>query len=466
MRRLLFALLVTSAAVAIGGPATAATAGPAAAGAAGPVGASPAVPAKAKPRDLTIVAPSTLYLSAPPYAYPGGVITYGATATLEQARENVTAVNPEVSKKPISPGRGFHWIGLKVMLTNTGSQDLTFPVPLMTGTDGQPYYGSDATTPGCAQLATFPPRTLGPGKSLAACDTYLLPDKVEPRLAKINIGFSNPAATGFWQISATALAKPKFPAVYAALGDSYSSGEGAGDYDANLEKCHRSADAWPRLVASELPRLIRPMQYGALIACSGATSQALDGHVEDQPNQLVLLQDVKPPATLLTITMGGNDVKFSDILTDCVLTLGNCVADGRIAEAESDIDHEQHILVADYRELRSADKHATIIVVGYPRLFPTTQGQVLLRCRGWLNNNVRASLNDLDADLNAVIHAAAAQDGLRFIDVTSALNHHEGCAANSWLYPLVRPNQQQSGHPTKPGQKAIAAIVSTYFRHL
>ena len=82
MRRLLFALLVTSAAIAVSGPAAAAEARQAgAARPAGPAGqAGPAALGKARPRDLTIVAPSTLYLSAPPYAYPGGVITYGAGA--------------------------------------------------------------------------------------------------------------------------------------------------------------------------------------------------------------------------------------------------------------------------------------------------------------------------------------------------------------------------------------------------
>src|ERR1700683_5639131 len=81
---------------------------------------------KVRARDLTIIAPQMVYLAAPPYIYPGGIVTYGGTATLLQVREGATAINPEVSKKPENPGRGFRWAGLKLTLTNTGSQDATF----------------------------------------------------------------------------------------------------------------------------------------------------------------------------------------------------------------------------------------------------------------------------------------------------------------------------------------------------
>jgi len=453
MRRLMLAILVVLITVAAGGSTAAVAAG-------GRVNKT-----SAAARDLTVVAPQTLYLAAPPYDYPGGMVTYGAQATLQQVADNATAVNPEVSKKPIDPGRGFRWVGLKVDFTNTGSADATFPVPVMTGTDGQSYYGSDATMPGCAQLATDPPRTVTPGTSVAACDTYLLPDKVAPRLASISIGFTNPAAGGFWQIAAQPLAKPKFPLSYVALGDSYSSGEGSGDYDARLEACHRGADAWPRLVARGLPTLIR-MRYGALLACSGATSRALNGHVEGQPDQIALLHDYAPQPGLVTITIGGNDIGFPDILANCVLPPAACASDGRLDGAETDIEHEQPVLVADYRAIRAADPRATILVVGYPRLFPPSAHDVVASCRLWLTDEVRTRLNQLGADLNAVIHAAAAQAGLRFIDVTSALNGHEGCTAQSWLYPIVRPWGQERGHPTKPGQQAIAAIVSGDLRQL
>ena len=324
MRRLVLAILVTLFVMATGVP----------------VATASAAAARPKPRDLAIVAPSTLYLAAPPYEDAEGILTYTDQATLEQVRDNATAVNPEVSKKPESPGRGYRWVGLKVKFTDTGSLGSTFPVPVLTGSDGQPYYGSDATMPGCAQLATSPPGTVAPGKSVVACDTYALPVKVAPRLATISIGFANPSATGFWQITGQPLARPKFPVSYVALGDSYSSGEGSGDYDAKLETCHRGADAWPRLVARELPKQIR-MRYGALLACSGATSEALNGQVEGQPHQIALLHDDVPRPTLVTITIGGNDIKFPKILGDCVFPPAACLSDGTLDEAAKDRDNKR-----------------------------------------------------------------------------------------------------------------------------
>src|SRR5688572_9494164 len=50
-----------------------------------------------------------------------------------------------------------------------------------------------------------------------------------------------------------------------SMGDSYSSGEGAGDYDGEtanpLNECHRSTHAWPRKLG---------VQKGHHTACSGA----------------------------------------------------------------------------------------------------------------------------------------------------------------------------------------------------
>ena len=418
----------------------------------------------AEPHDLTIEAPQQLSLSAPPYQAPGITVTYGERATLLQARNGATAVNLDVSKKPIPPGRGYRWVGLRLRLTNTGSQDSGGGlIPEITGSDGQVYYGSDATMPGCAQLATYLPRLLAPGQTITACDTYLLPDRVAARTVTISMGFANPAANGLWQLSTGPLPWPARPVSYAALGDSYSSGEGSGDYDAHPASCHRGADAWPRLTARQLPGLVR-MRLNGLIACSGATSAALTGGVKDQPDQILALRDFRLHPSLVTITMGGNDIGFVPILTNCVATLGGCVADGRISQAEADVVREQRVLVSDYRKIHAADPGAVILAVGYPRLFPLRQSGVV-SCGLWLHPDVRLALNQLDADLNAIVHDAAAQAGLRYVDVSNALSGHEACTAHSWLYPFLHPlSDQQSGHPIKAGQQAIAGAVESYFR--
>ena len=418
-------------------------------------------------RDLTIQAPQELNLSAPPYVSPVLTVTYGEQVTLLQAQDGATAVNPEVSGNPIPPGHGYRWVGLRLRMTNTGSADAGRPIPLVTSSDGQHYYGSDATMPGCAQLATFPPQSLAPGQTITACDTYLLPDRAAVRMVTINMGgFANPAANGFWQITSGPLPRPTHPMNYAALGDSYSSGEGSGNYDADPLACHRGADAWPRLVARQLPRLTR-MPHDGLIACSGAISAALTGQAKGQPNQLLALRKLSPHPSLITITMGGNDIRFVPILTDCFVNPVGCGNDGTIQRAEAAIPHEQQVLTADYQKIHTADPSAVILAVGYPRLFPQHQNDVTATCTRWLTDDVRLGLNQLDADLNAAVHAAAAQTGARYVDVSNVLNGHEACTAHTWIFPIGPIGGQQRGHPTKPGQLAIADAVESYLhQHL
>jgi len=228
MRRVAVAVLVVIPAVVTAG--TAAAAGPR--------------QRAVRPHDLTILAPREVSLSGPPYISPLGTVTYGEQVTLTRVRDHATAVSPQAPGKPIDPGRGFRWVGLRLRETNTGSQAAVPSLPLVTGSDGRHYGGMDWTMPGCGQLATFPPRTLAPGRSVTACDTYLMPGKVTVRAVTINLGgWQNPAASGLWQIIAGPLPAPRFPLSYAALGDSYSSGEGSGDYET----------ACPPAIAARMP---------------------------------------------------------------------------------------------------------------------------------------------------------------------------------------------------------------------
>src|SRR5579864_2399842 len=74
-------------------------------------------------------------------------------------------------------------------------------------------------------------------------------------------------------VLATAIAIPasaQTAARYVALGDSYSSGLGAGSYDPASGSCDRSANAYPRLWANSHS----PASF-AFVACSGATTSSV-----------------------------------------------------------------------------------------------------------------------------------------------------------------------------------------------
>ena len=61
------------------------------------------------------------------------------------------------------------------------------------------------------------------------------------------------------------------PLVYVALGDSYSSGEGAEPYDATPASCHRSATSWTRQLDTNSTDIASLDQQ----ACSGARVEHL-----------------------------------------------------------------------------------------------------------------------------------------------------------------------------------------------
>ena len=86
---------------------------------------------------------------------------------------------------------------------------------------------------------------------------------------------------------------------YVALGDSYSSGTGAGSYVNDGTACQRSVHAYPSLLASSQNLSL------TFRACSGAT-------VADVTN--TQLSALGSATTHVTISVGGNDAGFADVL--------------------------------------------------------------------------------------------------------------------------------------------------------
>jgi lysophospholipase L1-like esterase len=251
-------------------------------------------------------------------------------------------------------------------------------------------------------------------------------------------------------IHAAAAAEPVIR--YAALGDSYSSGEGNPPFDPASGNCHRSAAAWPRVVARQDKRIV----ITAHIACSGATSKALRRRYNEEPPQLRQLRLVPGHVDLVTVTIGGNDIGFARVLADCFLS--DCVLDGALARARTRIRKRlPPVLARDYRGLVAADPESRVVVVGYPRLFPTSQSRKV-GCQ-WLSRRERITLNRLAALLDRTISRSARRAGVRYVSVLGALDRHELCTRRSWVYPIGLRGGQLRGHPLAPGQKAIAAIV-------
>ncbi|MEU6909974.1 SGNH/GDSL hydrolase family protein [Streptomyces coeruleorubidus] len=219
---------------------------------------------------------------------------------------------------------------------------------------------------------------------------------------------------------------------YAALGDSYSSGVGAGSYISSSGDCKRSTKAYPYLWAAAHT----PSTFD-FTACSGArTGDVLSGQ----------LGPLSSATGLVSITVGGNDAGFADVMTTCV-TQSDSACISRIDTARAYVDSTlPGRLDSVYSAIRSKAPNAHVVVLGYPRFY-----KLGTTCLG-LSEAKRKAINDASGHLNTAIAKRAANHGFTFGDARPAFTGHEICSGDSWLHSVNWLNIGESYHPKAPGQ--------------
>jgi len=219
---------------------------------------------------------------------------------------------------------------------------------------------------------------------------------------------------------------------YVALGDSYSSGVGAGSYISSSGDCDRSTKAYPYLWAAAHS----PSTFD-FTACSGArTGDVL-------ANQLGPLS---AGTALVSITIGGNDAGFSDVMTTCVLQ-SDSACTSRINTAKAYVDATLPGQLDNvYSAITSRAPNAHVVVLGYPRFY-----KLGTTCVG-LSATKRQAINGAADYLDTAINKVAANHGFSFGDVRTTFSGHEICSGSSWLHSLNLLNIGESYHPTAAGQ--------------
>lgn len=253
---------------------------------------------------------------------------------------------------------------------------------------------------------------------------------------------------------------------FAALGDSYASGEGAHvsgqRYLPGSGDCHRSGSAYPRRLASRLTT-------GDLlfVACSGATTDDL---ARDQLPQLRAFA-AAGPVDLVTVTIGGNDLGFRTALQRCVTA--DCTRLDPFTvlpgQRRSRFVERLATVLADVRDAAGTD--ATVLVVGYPRIFPDPHGPRCLGLIGVSNGELEA-LGRATRLVGVAVAEAAQRAGARYVDALDAFDGHEICTGDAWAHGLTAPDAAQlpaipspdSFHPTPAGHRRIAEIAEAEYR--
>jgi lysophospholipase L1-like esterase len=218
---------------------------------------------------------------------------------------------------------------------------------------------------------------------------------------------------------------------YAALGDSYSSGVGAGSYGSS-GACKRSSNAYPQLWANA--HAGTTLQF---LACSGART----------PDVLTQIGSISSSAKLVTVSVGGNDAGFTDVITTCTLNDDQtCV--NRVNTAKTYVNSTLPPLLDNvYAKIKAKAPNARLLVVGYPRFY-TVPGD----CSVGLSDAKRTAIDSGSDAIDTVLASRASAAGATFVDPRSNFTGHNICSTGTaYLHSLTIP-VDESYHPTVAGQ--------------
>lgn len=286
---------------------------------------------------------------------------------------------------------------------------------------------------------------------------------------------------------------------YLALGDSYISGEGAFSYrqgtDTERNRCHQSTLSYPYLLSSAVNSF-------ASVACSGAKTQhVIEAGEEDtfqvyggdptaeeltlsiaehRPGynpQSEFVREDNPDA--ITISLGGNDIGFSDILTKCVHPFQNLSENWATDHTCYPLYEDRLELVhmingrlpklrALYESLRnSGDQPRRVYVIGYPQV-AKVGGDCGLNVQ--MNASEVKLAHDLIEYLDRIIKQAADEAGVVYVDTQAAFEGSrlcEGDGSQSSMngFTISRPpwggiGITESFHPNKKGHEQLAQVIA------
>jgi len=338
-------------------------------------------------------------------------------------------------------------------------------------------------------------------QSPATCSQYLYSSKLSPQISGYSrvfqprfisnylISFYAPyyKQSGERVVGKFRMAPPGFTISqldYLALGDSYTSGEGAYDYfpetDTDENMCHLSKVSYPYLIGQQLE-----MKNYNSVACSGAKIENIAEFVQrsniPHPNsmgnrlpgyktQMDYLASEDP--NILTVSIGGNDIGFGEVIKKCLSFL---VSDRCYEHYEERVEllelvNEQFNRLTDiYTRLKQNSKPGVkIYVLGYPKILKE-DGNCALNVR--LNNDEIRFSNLLIDYLNGVVEKATARAGVGYVDVAEAFEGHKMCETHSANVAIngitlgddgpfgFGPIGNEGFHPNKLGHQLLKAEV-------
>lgn len=254
---------------------------------------------------------------------------------------------------------------------------------------------------------------------------------------------------------------------FVALGDSFASGNliphsPTGHPLGCLRSTHTySADAAAALRASTFIDA----------SCSGAytinITQPQGTPTGTNPAQLA---SVSAKDSVVTVTIGGNDIGFGGILVACTtLSLtdpfgspchkhyGNRLAVAIAATAPK--------VTTALREIRAKAPNARVLLVGYPDILPNTGTGCWPRVP--IAHGDVPYLRATEVAANNMLARAAAAEHVTFVDTYRATIGHDACQSHDLkdVEGLIPTSPAEPFHPNERGQQVMADQVLAALRH-
>ncbi|ANY09103.1 SGNH/GDSL hydrolase family protein [Pseudonocardia sp. HH130630-07] len=251
---------------------------------------------------------------------------------------------------------------------------------------------------------------------------------------------------------------------YVALGDSYAAGPLIPVQTGTPVGCLRSDQNYPSVLA-------RSAGFTDVtdVTCSGAVTEDMTAPQEvklgPNPPQLDTLDGSE---SLVTITVGGNDIGFASIITECTARsstnlLGAACRDfftaGGSDELVERIDEAGDKVADVLSEIRDRAPAARVAVVGYPSILPDT-GPGCYPVAPFSAGDT-AYLRETEKRLNGMLAEQAAEAGMDYVDTYGPTVGHDICQLPGvkWVEGLVPTSPAAPVHPNAQGMRAMAAAT-------
>ncbi len=307
----------------------------------------------------------------------------------------------------------------------------------------------------------------------------------------------------------------KKPLVIVSLGDSFSSGEGVRDEAGNTfffgqtlpfeQKvnnadwiAHRSQKSWPAQlkISENETALDYKNENWFFAAASGATTEHITNNqpvtvrrngmegIALLPPQISVFETEalkNSPPDYVTLTIGGNDAEFTNIISIAATNFFNAsalpdtiagvwerfYAEGGIRDSIYNVYKEIH---------QKTEGKSTILVAGYPKLLaPGGDGFLFSQSDAAIINQ---AVSEFNVQINAIVEQCK-QEGMdiHFIPVEEAFDNHGAYAEDAYINPIILSIQSEdldetstassySVHPNQKGAAKYAELVNAKIAEL